>query len=355
MGKTTVSIAGEKFLINGEPTYRGQAYEDKVIEGLLFNSRMVQAIFDDENPDTRSKWAYPDTGEWDAERNLTEFLAQLPTWRAFGLLGMTLNLQCGNPVRGRGRGIDGVVPKQQPWLVSAYEADGSLKPEWMARLKRVLDAADRNGMVVILGLFYFGQDQRLADEAAVIRAVENVIRWLDENDVTNVIIEVANECNIPRYNHDILMPARLPELIARVRELTDRPVSASYGALPDDYLPSEDLVAAMDFVLLHANGLDDPGIIAEMVRDVRMKANQTGGAKPIVFNEDNHFDFFKPTNNFLAATENYASWGFFDPGDANDYNDGYQCPPVQWGLTTPRKRSFFYELGRMTGAVRGRA
>ncbi len=353
MGSTRVSIVGQQFLINGKPTYRGQGFEDTSIEGLLFNSRMVQAIFDDENPETRARWAYPDTGTWDPDRNTNEFLALLPTWRSFGLLGLTLNLQCGNPVRGRG--ADGVVPVQQPWKVSAYEADGSLKPEWMRRLKLVLDAADQYGMVVILGLFYFGQDHHLADEAAVVRATENVIRWLDENDVTNVVIEVANECNVPRYSHDILTPDRIPELIARVRELTDRPVSASYGAMPDDYLPAAELVGAMDFVLLHANGLDDPGIIAEMVRDVRMKAHRTGGGKPIVFNEDNHFDFFKPTNNFLAATENYASWGFFDPGDANDYNDGYQCPPVQWGLTTPRKRSFFYELGRMTGAVRGRA
>jgi hypothetical protein len=31
---------------------------------------MVQAIFDDAEPDTRSQWAYPDTGAWDPERNV---------------------------------------------------------------------------------------------------------------------------------------------------------------------------------------------------------------------------------------------------------------------------------------------
>jgi hypothetical protein len=353
LGSTKVSIEGQRFLINGEPTYAGQAFEDKSIEGLLANSRMVQAIFDDENPETRARWAYPDTGVWDPDRNTSEFLALLPTWRAFGLLGITLNLQCGNPIRGRG--ADGVVPEQQPWNVSAYEADGSLKPAWMARLKLVLDAADRYGMVVILGMFYFGQDHRLADEGAVIRASENVIRWLDENDVTNVVIEVANECNVPRYSHDILKPARIPELISHVRGLTDRPISASYASLPGDYLPPAELIESLDFVLMHGNAIEEPAVIGEMVRDARIKSYQTGGAKPIVFNEDNHFEFFKPVNNFRVATENYASWGYFDPGEANDYNDGFQCPPVQWGLTTPLKRSFFYELGRMTGAVRGQA
>ena len=42
----------------------------------------------------------------------------------------------------------------------------------------MLDAADRLGMVVILGLFYFYQDQRLADEAAVFAAVDNTVDWL---------------------------------------------------------------------------------------------------------------------------------------------------------------------------------
>ncbi len=38
----------------------------------------MQAIFDDLNPDTRLRWVYPDTGEWDPERNVREFVAMLP-------------------------------------------------------------------------------------------------------------------------------------------------------------------------------------------------------------------------------------------------------------------------------------
>ena len=37
-------------------------------------------------------------------------------------------------------------------------------------MARIVDKADQLGMVVILGLFYFGQDQRLRDEAAVVYA-----------------------------------------------------------------------------------------------------------------------------------------------------------------------------------------
>ena len=47
---------------------------------------------------------------------------------------------------------------------------------------------------------------------------------------------------------------------------------------------------------------------------------------PILFNEDDHFDFEKPRNNLTAAIGERASWGYFDPGLSN-YRDGYQSPP----------------------------
>src|SRR5438477_12503928 len=84
--KTEVSIQGDAFLINGKPTYAGRAWNGKKIEGLLMNSRMVQGIFDDLNPETRKRWAYPDTKAWDPERNTKEFLAAMPEWRRHGLL-----------------------------------------------------------------------------------------------------------------------------------------------------------------------------------------------------------------------------------------------------------------------------
>src|SRR5436309_11534970 len=67
--KTSVSIVGDQFFINGKPTYAGRSWRGHKVEGLLLNSRMVQGIFDDRNPQTVKRWAYPDTGKWDAERN----------------------------------------------------------------------------------------------------------------------------------------------------------------------------------------------------------------------------------------------------------------------------------------------
>ena len=69
---------------------------------------------------------------------------------------------------------------------------------------------------------------------------------------------------------------------------------------------------------------------------------------PILFNEDDHFDFDKPRNNFTAAIGEHASWGYFDPGESN-YRDGYQSPPVRWDINTERKRAFFATVKEIAG------
>ena len=69
---TTVGIAGDAFHVNGQPTYPGRAFRGHRIEGLLFTSRMVNCIINDQNPETRGMWAWRD-GHWDPERNTSEF------------------------------------------------------------------------------------------------------------------------------------------------------------------------------------------------------------------------------------------------------------------------------------------
>src|SRR5262249_31634073 len=98
----------------------------------------------------------------------------------------------------------------QSWHNSAINSDGSLDPAYMRRLSQVLDKADELGMVVILGVFYFGQDQRLKDEAAVVAGVDAAIDWLLAGGYTNVLLEINNECNV-KYDHDILKPDRVHE------------------------------------------------------------------------------------------------------------------------------------------------
>lgn len=338
--RTRVTIQGDQFFINGRPTYEGRTWQGRKIEGLLMNSRMVQGVFDDQNPETVSRWAYPDTGKWDAERNVREFLAAMPEWRRHGLLAFTINFQGGSP--------EGYSAEQR-WENSAFEPDGTLRPAYAARMKRIIDFADDLGMVVILGYFYFGQDERLRDEAAVIKAVDQATAWVLDHGWRNVIIEVNNECDI-RYDHPILQPERVHELIDRVKGTTRDGfrllASTSYGG---GRIPAENVVRSSDYVLLHGNGVHDHRRIAAMVQETRAVPGYR--PMPIVFNEDDHFNFEVPDNNFTMAVREYAGWGYFDFRMRGEgFAEGYQSVPAHWGISSRRKASFFRLLAEITGA-----
>ena len=339
--KTTVSITGEDFHINGKATYAGRAWRGHRIEGLLMNSRMVQATFDDRNPETAKRWAYTDTGTWDAERNVRDFIAAIPEWKARGLLAVTVNFQGGSP--------EG-YSRQQPWITGGFDEDGSLRADCAARMKRVLDAADEHGMVVIVGYFYFGQSPRFTGEDAVIRATDEATRWLLDGGWRNVLVEINNESN-PNYKPPVLRPDRVSELIERVRKMKAADghtllVGTSFGGR---VVPSANAIAVSDFALIHGNGAKEPEQIRDLIRKTR--AVPTFKPMPILINEDDHENFEQPANNFAVAISEHVSWGWFDYRRKGEgVEEGYQSPPVNWGICSARKRAFFDFLSEITTA-----
>ena len=338
---TTISIHGEDFHLDGQPTYPGRQWQGHRIEGLLMNSRMIQGIFDDLNPETRPQWDTP-WGQWDPELNTREFVANMPLWREHGLLGFTVGLQGGSP-QGYSR--------EQPWHNSAFEPDGSLRDDYMQRLALILDKADELGMVPIVSYFYFGQDHRLAGDDAVLAAVDNATDWLLARGDRHVMVEIANECDI-RYVQPRIKVERIHELVTRVQERSAGKLDTPAGRLLvgnsfcGGNLLTDNIIDASDFLLLHGNGVDEPDRIRAMVDQTRHSAACRG--QPILFNEDDHFDFDKPDNNMLAALSHGAGWGYFDwrmPGEG--FDEGYQSVPVNWGISSQRKRGFFSLLKRI--------
>ena len=331
--KTKVSIAGTTFRINGRVTYRGTR-----AEGLLLNSRMVQAIYDDENPQTAGRWAYPDTHRWDASRNTREFIAALPSYAAAGLKAVTIGLQGGSPQNG------GVFwGNHQPGIVTAFRPNGSLKPKWRARADAAIRACDAKGIVVVLNLFYFGQDERLKTDAAVVHAVDVVVAWIVERGYRNVVLEIANESNL-HYEHENLRPEHIARLIRRARTRSNVKLLVS-TSFTSDFVPTADVVRASDFVLLHANELSVPEL-RDLLNRVRALDVYRARPKPIVINEDGS-NFY----NMEAAIQGRVSWGDYQQGK-NDYREGFQSPPVNWTISTPRKKAFFdfvrYFAGKRT-------
>jgi hypothetical protein len=338
--KTIVTIQNEDFYINGNPTLEGVVWKGINMEGLIPNSRMVQGIFDDLNPETVGRWAYPDTKVWDPERNTEEFVAAMDDWRNHGLLAFTINLQGGSP--------EG-YSKQQPWINSSYTETGELRPEYMKRLDKILKKSHELGMVTILGLFYFGQDENLSDEAAVKNAVSNAINWVLDKGYENVIIEIANESDNSGYQQEIIQKSRIPELINLAKSINKNGRRLLIGtSFNGNRLPSDEVVKVSDFVLIHGNGVNEPARIIEMVDQTR--ALPSYRPMPIVFNEDDHYDFDKDMNNMIAAFSRHASWGFFDfRRKGESFEEGYQSVPVDWGINSERKKAFFKTLKEITG------
>ena len=171
-----------------------------------------------------------------------------------------------------------------------------------------------------------------------------------------MLIEVANEADNGGFTYDVIKPSGgAVRLIEQVKARSKGKVASPAGrllvstSLNGGRVPSDSLVSAVDFVLLHGNGVQDPVRIGQMVDETRKLPSYRG--QPIVFNEDDHFDFAKPQNNMLAALRAYASWGYFDYRMAGErFEDGYQSVPVNWTISSPRKRGFFELLAKVTGA-----
>jgi len=162
-----------------------------------------------------------------------------------------------------------------------------------------------------------------------------------------VLVEVNNECNIA-YDHAILQPERVHELINLVKSKSRNGhrlyVSTSYGG---GTIPLPNVVKTSDFLLLHGNGVKDPARITHMVE----KTREVEGYKkmPILFNEDDHYEFDKPVNNFVNAVKAHASWGYFDfRREGEGYKEGFQSVPVDWRIDSKRKNEFFNLLNEMT-------
>ncbi len=340
---TRITIEGEKFLFNGVPTYKGRRFAGKPVEGLLFNTRMVQATFDDENLQSRSRWAYPDTGKWDPERNVDEFIAAIPTYLAHGITAVTINLQGGMPVTG--------TEHKQPWLNTSFAPNGDLKPAYLKRTEKLLRACDEKGLGVIVGYYYFGQDENVADEAAVVRGVDNATHWLLGTGLENILVEVNNECDVPLYQHAILTPPRIHELVERARDISSGGrrllVSTSFTNWPFNknlgVTPVDKVFAASDFILFHGNGLDPTGT-GQAIAEIHKNATFLANRKPVVINEDS-----TRVDNMDEAFQHYVPWGYYDQG-TNNYRDGFQSPPVNWGISTPEKKHFFNRVAEITGA-----
>ena len=274
--RTRIWIVGQRWHLNGQPTYPGTA-----AEGLLMNVRMANAIFEDANDKTRPKG-------FDAEKNTDQFISQIPDYVAHGVRGFTICLQGGFP------GYEGAVN-------SAFRPDGSLRESYLARAGRVIEACDRNGVAVIVGCYYQRQDQILENDDAIRSGVTNVVRWIKDQGFSNVVLEIANEFPHGGFDHQLLKGAKgEAELIALAKK-TAPDLLVSTSGLGGGTLPDE-VVRASDFLLIHYNSTSLDNIPKRIAALKKYK-------KPIVCNEDDKVGR-EGARAAELSVENGASWGF---------------------------------------------
>ena len=318
--KTVLTLEGNKFLINGKLVYSEIPRCPNEYHGLLMNARFIQGIFDDSiEKDRFNRFGK----QFDADQSTDDCIASLQEWYDTGLRALTVGFQGGGPCFT----IDSNTIDNNP-----FSPDGrTMDTEYLRRMKKIIDAADELGMVIIVSFFYGPQSRFLKDDNAVLEATKTASNWLRDQKFTNVIIEVANEHDIEAYKiHPILFnDAGIVQLIQIAqRESGNLPVGcSSTGA----YF-SESITNASDVVLIHGNNMSRQ----EFYNQIK-KVKELQPGRPIVCNEDS-----QALSGMQVALDAGVSWGYYN-------NMTKQEPPVIWGITKGEDCFFATRLAESMG------
>jgi hypothetical protein len=296
-----LTIVGGDFYLDGLILNPGSP-----AEGKLMNVRLVQATVDFSGE--------TEVSNWDADANTTAFIAQLPNYKAKGVNAITVSFQGGNFNAGWDEAYD----------AGAWNADGTVKAAHWARMELVIAAMIDNGIVPIVGLTYFRQDQILTDEAAVLNMVE-VAKGLLGPYKDRIIVEVTNESENALVSHAILQQTRNHEIVDDL-VLDGFFASASHhsGTVPSVAEQGDGQV-----VLLHSNGETVAGIGTMIASSLA-----TFPTLPAVVNEDG--DSARTATDHeqraIATVNAGGSWGYHEPL-GYQYWDGTNMTTIDWSIT----------------------
>ena len=320
-------------------TYVGKGYRPEA-RGKIMNVRLAQALFEDE-------WLTEQP--FDAARNTAQVIEALDFYKRHGVLGITVSLQGGDP--GYSKNINGVgrqsgfrFGRSGGTLVSAFRADGTLKPGWLTRLESLLRAADDRGMFVCLIFFSQGQDVLFDGPEAIEAGARQMTDWLIDHKFRNVLIDVADEWDLQgdKWDQTDYIPQNVGGMIERIRERFQAkkadftlPIGASSSGT---MLYPASLAETSDVVMLHGNGRTpaDKSARAQQYRTYR---------RPLLMTADDNGRATTQANLAIeqASCEAFfhhgAGWGYapweqaerfpfsYMPGLSPEFND--QTPPAE--------------------------
>ena len=316
---TRLAIEGTRFLINGSLTYSEIPGCESRFHGLLMNARFIQGIYDDQTGYGR----YERFGRtFNPDTNTDDLIAALPQWYAAGLRAFTVGLQGGGPCFT----IDNYSIQNTP-----FSPDGDIADErYLDRLGRLIVAADKIGMVVIVSLFYGAQSRFLRNNQAVENAVRNSVCWLKGKGFTNVIVEIANECDVKDFSKHTILSTEygIRYLIDVAHSISDFPVGCSGTG---GYFSSA-IAEVSDVILIHGNDQS-----RSRLNRLIQKAKAIRPARPVVVNEDS------PAISQLSVTfDQEVSWGYYN-------NWTKQEPPADWTIRDGADAFFAARMAKTLG------
>jgi hypothetical protein len=223
--RTTVAVDDGRLLVNGTPT-------------TLFGFRVASAAM-------RDDWT-------------EQLIAQLDTWRDHGVNSFTVWLQGSSGGYARVFTRDGTAiddAEQEVTSIVGFDDDAdhtangtSTGTAVVERTRRIIEAADARGMVVIVGLFYGSavEDDTPETLAAAARTGAAALR-----DYSNVIFNVFNE---PDLSEELTSQRSLEEYLAAVKEAAPGRLVGTGSVELDD---TEEIAELDDVdVVLHDAGAD---------------------------------------------------------------------------------------------------
>jgi hypothetical protein len=115
------------------------------------------------------------------DQTAEELVSRLPIYRSYGVNAVSVYLmgsRFGN--------------------VKGYQPDATLSPMYAARMARIIEAADRHEMIVLVGCLYWSDSAAKEDlggwrQAAANKAVANTVQWLSTRKYRNVFVDPDNE------------------------------------------------------------------------------------------------------------------------------------------------------------------
>ncbi len=237
-----------------------QTYDDgpyrRQARGKLLGVRATYGLFQDE-------WLKD--SDFDPSRNTDRLIEALDRYRDYGMSVIAVSLQGGPAPYGPGgeQARSGQVRdgEQGGARISAFAPDGSLEPGWTQRLKRLLEAADKRGIVVALTYFTPDQDEIFESPEGIAAAARNMTRWLIENDARNVIIDVADRWDLESeiWDFDRFVPRSIGSLMIDIRDqFNSAAFTLPIGASSGNELTYPSSLARISDVILVRNGDPSP-------------------------------------------------------------------------------------------------